>query len=678
MTAPKASSASRLALRNAKGTPPLSGPSAHALDVVLAGATGPVTRRALALLAASTRLGLRPASVRSWAADCSDTQLAALASSATPVWLRLSRDASKAVRFSTSPGGRAATRAAVAKALVATALVGTERVSQVGGVVGTERVSPDGNGQKALSSTRKVCGRDEAKAAEVGILDGASDAGFGGEHLSEIELGVGSRSDGLAVSAAPSGTEPVSGGGRGSMVAVGTEPVSGGGRGSKVAVGTERVSTLNSTRIVAARTMCTVAGIDFLDGASDGGFRGDRLGEDEMGVRVGSSRLAARRALAAAVELGYFHITQKRKGASSRYVFRLPLAATVEDAALEHIELINLLGDKDALAAAIAADDAVPEAERIELAAATDVVRTARIMLSAGHPAWGYGKTPKGDATQPKGKGSLPGLDHRDFLVLLADAAGVDPTTLSMTERSVRASRRDLKLAGIGPEHPGTLEEQLSAYASTSGARARYDEAWAVRNDARRARAAEVAEHQSTKRSRRASGPVQARVVVDRICSTPMPAAAPGGGVGPDFGPWLVRAQAAMRHTRSGSGDGRKGRAWVGDETPVLAELTARATAAGYAQPDRLAVAVCHVSEASRAVDFVLDQPMPTAVDGNPPAEFGAWLSGARTAVAEVRGSWSGTDDSLAAELAVRAAEAGYGEAGSKRVAQAVLLTRAA
>ncbi|NMM17526.1 MAG: hypothetical protein HHJ14_10440 [Cellulomonas sp.] len=443
-------------------------------------------------------------------------------------------------------------------------------------------------------------------------------------------------------------------------------------------MGTERVSTLNSTRIVAARTMCTVAGIDFLDGASDGGFRGDRLGEDEMGVRVGSSRLAARRALAAAVELGYFHITQKRKGASSRYVFRLPLVREVEDAALEHLELINLLGDKDALAAAIAADDAVPEAERMELAPATDVVRAARIMLSAGHPAWGYGKAPKGDASRPKVKGSLPGLDHRDFLVLLADAAGVDPTTLSMTERSVRASRRDLKLAGIGAEHPGTLEQQLASYASRSGSRARFDEAWAVRNDDRRARAQAVAEHQATKRTRRVYGPVQAKVVVDRICSSPMPAAAPGGGVGDGFGLWLAGAQTAMRHARSGSGDGRKGRTWVGDETPILVELTARATKAGYTAPEQLATAVCHVTEACRAVDFVLDQPMPTAVDGNPPAAFGAWLSGARTAVADVRGSWLGTDDSLAAELTVRAAEAGYGETGSKRVAQAVLLAPAA
>jgi hypothetical protein len=664
MTAPRASSASRTAHRGSKGSPALSGPAAHALGVVLAGATGPVTHRALAVLAASTRLGLRPDSVHSWAANCSDPALAALATSATPVWLRLSRDASKAVRLSTSPGGRAATRALVAKALVATALVGTEPVFGVGGPMGMEAVSPGGSGQKGLSSARKRDDRDEANAAEAGILDGASDGGFGDEQQSERELGAGagSVSGGLAVPAARSGTEPASGE----------------GRGSKVAVGTELVSTLKGTRIVAARAVCIVAGIGFLDGASEGGFRGDRLGEDEMGTSVGSSRLAARRALAAAVELGFFHVTQKRRGAASRYVFRLPLARDVDDAVLEHLELINLLGDKEALAAAIAADDAVPEAERIELAGATDVVRTARIMLSAGHPAWTYGKTPKGYGTQPKGKGSLPGLDHRDFLVLLADAAGVDPTTLSMTERSVRASRRDLKLAGIGAEHPGSLEEQLASYASRSGARARFDEAWAVRNDARRARAGQVAEHQSTKRIRRVFGPVQAKVVVDRICSNPMPAAAPAGGVGADFGPWLIGAQTAMRHARSGSGDGRKGRAWVGDEAPVLVELTARATAAGYAAPDRLAAAVCHVSEASRAVDFVLDPPMPTAVDGNPPANFGAWLIGARTAVAEVRGSWSGTDDSLAAELAVRAAEAGYGEAGSKRVAQAVLLTSAA
>jgi hypothetical protein len=416
---------------------------------------------------------------------------------------------------------------------------------------------------------------------------------------------------------------------------------------------------LNAVRVVAARAACVIAGLPFLEGATTSGFRGGRIGEEDLAVSLGVSRPAARRALQAAEALGWFRCTSRRKGGASRYVFALPLPAVTAEAVAEHLELFALLGNPDLMAQAIKADDAMDPDLRIELAPATDVTRALRILLSAPHAAWSYGAA-KGDGSHVRDGVALPALDHRDWLVLFADAAGADAVALGMTERSVRASRRDLKAAGIGAAYPGTLDEQLHSYAARSGARPRHDEAWARRNDARRARAVQVQAHQAEKRTRLTYGPIQAAIVVNRL--TPLPAPGSDGAPTAEFWTWLAGAQVEMRHVRSGAGNGRSGRSWSGSEVPILAELTARATAAGYGYPDSLAAAVLVVSDATRAADFILAEPLPAAIGGRPESAFATWLVAARTEVLEAREHWTGSEAPLVAELTLRASEAGYDE----------------
>jgi hypothetical protein len=433
--------------------------------------------------------------------------------------------------------------------------------------------------------------------------------------------------------------------------------------------------TFNGTRIMAVRAMVAVAGLGFLEGTALG-FRGDRLGEDEMGTRLGVSKPAARRALRAAVAMGWLTCTQQRAGSPSRYVLALPLPAQVADDALVHMELYSLLGNTDLMAAALKADDEVDETQRIELAETYDVTRALRVLLTAAHPAWSYGTASKVadragafDTQDP----SLPALSHRDFFVLLAAAARVDAASLGMTERSVRASRKNLKLAGIGADLPGSLTQQLATYASRSGARKRSDEAWAVRNDDRRARTAAVRAQQTMKRTERRFTAIQARIIGDRITAAAMPAPV-GGKPGSAFGPWLVQAQTIMRQVRIGTD--RKGPSWAGPETLIHKELVRRAEAAGYAQAPALADAVLWESDAVRTVNRVLTVPIPPAIAGQPNGAFGPWLVQAREAVHTARESWTGSEEALHTELTVRGSEAGYTQPGS--VADAILWVPAA
>ncbi|RAN79327.1 hypothetical protein B5P43_15570 [Bacillus sp. SRB_336] len=109
----------------------------------------------------------------------------------------------------------------------------------------------------------------------------------------------------------------------------------------------------------------------------------------------------------------------------------------------------------------------------------------AEIILSVTHPAWNYGPTP---------------LGHRAWLTAVADAAGIDPTTLAISKRNISLDRKALRAAGLGDvKNAAELHAALDAYAVENGcveARAKAEEAY---REQAAARTAEVKLHQGLK-----------------------------------------------------------------------------------------------------------------------------------------------------------------------------------
>ena len=252
------------------------------------------------------------------------------------------------------------------------------------------------------------------------------------------------------------------------------------------------VDGLSQRGLVTARSALGVLGTGFLASSAQG-FPGDRVGEAELGTRLGASRLTARSALRTLEGMGWLTCTKRPVKAPARYKLA-PLDTESKAVALNFMGIIERIGDPDL----------VPDADLLEgvddpelaavLAGLPDDSRAVEILLSARHPAWAYGRT----------AGSKAGLTHRHWLVLLAEAAGADPARLGMTAQSVRKCQRELDAAGVGATHPGDLTAQLDMYAEVSGAASRHAEAWAIRSAEKAAQLASLLEVRAAREQARA------------------------------------------------------------------------------------------------------------------------------------------------------------------------------
>lgn len=216
-----------------------------------------------------------------------------------------------------------------------------------------------------------------------------------------------------------------------------------------------------AAEVRARAVVAHVGGITRANLADDGsGIEAPRVDAGRVAVALGCELQAAKAALRRAVGEGWLtRVGAPRRGVAN--VFRLPqLHGAGVTAADDHSDLI------DALAGA----GEHPGAD---------------VILSVGHPAWGYG------------------LSHRAWAVAVADAVGVDAGDLGVPARAAASLRREMDRVGVPAGGPG-FTQALDRLARTvdsagNGLSPATRQAEAERRRAARAaeRTAEVARHRA-------------------------------------------------------------------------------------------------------------------------------------------------------------------------------------
>lgn len=586
-------------------------PSPSALHSALHSAVGRPANRACFVLTLGLDLGLTSGAIRRYTIpNAPDTALRAVAQNLN-LWSKLTTSAARKVAGSNSSVGQAALRREVAGRLVGRLVLPA--------AIPTEKDTDQPRGGLEAENSKSAI-RDTGQPKDQSAANGEA-GGMGGEMAGEGDgmsafaqpmrsaaAAARDEADGLN-GQSPEGSELADGdegqrdtGQRNGRRLDGGESVL--AEAGKLAVrdtvqrngrpaGGEDVGVkplFTQRRVVSARYAMAVIGTDWVRGTSDG-FEGDFVNELNLAVRTGTSPAAARANLKALEAMGWLTCTKKQKGSAAKYKLA-PLPKKVESAALPFLGVVELLGDRTMLEASAHAlsqtmsfggdsDDEVDEDLAAVLADQPVDAYACQVLESAPHAAWGYSRP---SAKADRIPGAPADLVTRDWVYLWAVATGADPASMGLSMRECTSARRDMRLAQVGPSHPGTLTEQLDRVAAQTGATDRYRAAWAARNEAKAKRANAVRSIQ-TQAGRNQAGPGRLKVVVDRIATgmPPVPHDGPSKQVLMD---WLRSANVVARtELEGGPGvDGGPDRlpSWTASPDLLRDGLAVRFTAAGY------------------------------------------------------------------------------------------------